>query len=41
MQDIKDLNSVKGAGIEGAIIGRALYERTINLKKAQRYIDEH
>lgn len=41
MQDIKDLNSVKDAGIEGAIIGRALYERTINLKEAQRYIDEH
>ena len=41
MQDIKNLNKVKGAGIEGAIIGRALYERTINLKKAQRYIDEH
>lgn len=41
MRDIKALNSVKHAGIEGAIIGRALYERTINLKKAQRYIDEH
>ena len=41
MQDIKNLNSVKGAGIEGAIIGRALYERTINLKEAQQYIDEH
>jgi phosphoribosylformimino-5-aminoimidazole carboxamide ribotide isomerase len=41
MQDIKNLNSVKDAGIEGVIIGRALYERTISLQEAQRYIDEH
>jgi len=41
MEDIKQLNSVKDAGIEGVIIGRALYERTISLPEAQRYIDEH
>ena len=41
MEDIKKLNSVKDAGIEGVIIGRALYERTISLPEAQRYIDEH
>jgi phosphoribosylformimino-5-aminoimidazole carboxamide ribotide isomerase len=41
MQDIKDLNSVKNAGIEAAIIGRALYEGTISLKIAQQYIDEN
>ena len=41
MQDIKNLNSVKHAGIEGVIIGRALYERTISLEEAQRYIDKH
>ena len=41
MQDIKNLNSVKHAGIEAVIIGRALYERTISLPEAQRYIDEH
>jgi phosphoribosylformimino-5-aminoimidazole carboxamide ribotide isomerase len=41
MQDIKNLNSVKDAGIEGVIIGRALYERTISLQEAQHYIDEH
>ena len=41
MQDIKNLNSVKDAGIEGIIIGRALYERTISLPEAQRYVDEH
>jgi phosphoribosylformimino-5-aminoimidazole carboxamide ribotide isomerase len=41
MQDIKNLNSVKDAGIEGVIIGRALYERTISLPEAQRYVDEH
>jgi len=41
MEDIKRLNSVKDAGIEGMIIGRALYERTISLPEAQRYVDEH
>jgi len=41
LQDIKNLNGVKEAGIEGVIIGRALYERTISLPEAQRYIDEH
>jgi len=41
MKDIINLNSVKGAGIEGVIIGRALYERTISLPDAQTYIDEH
>jgi phosphoribosylformimino-5-aminoimidazole carboxamide ribotide isomerase len=41
MQDIKDLNSVKDAGIEAVIIGRALYEGAISLKSAQQYIDEN
>lgn len=41
MEDIKQLNSVKESGIEGVILGRALYERTISLPEAQRYIDEH
>ena len=41
MEDIMNLNSVKDAGIEGVILGRALYERTISLPEAQRYIDEH
>ncbi len=41
MEDIKQLNSVKDSGIEGVILGRALYERTISLPEAQRYIDEH
>jgi len=41
MEDIKQLTSVKDSGIEGVILGRALYERTISLPEAQRYIDEH
>lgn len=41
MKDIVALNAVKGAGIEGVIIGRALYERTIGLQEAQAYIDQH
>ena len=35
------LNEVKQSGIEGVIIGRALYERTIDLAEAQTYVDEH
>ena len=38
---IIELNKVKDSGIEGVIIGRALYERTIGLEEAQAYIDQH
>ncbi|MFT5658518.1 MAG: phosphoribosylformimino-5-aminoimidazole carboxamide ribotide isomerase [Gammaproteobacteria bacterium] len=41
MNDIIKLNEVKDSGIEGVIIGRALYERTISLEQAQQYVDEH
>ena len=41
IDDIKQLNTVKASGIEGVIIGRALYERTISLPEAQAYIDGH
>jgi phosphoribosylformimino-5-aminoimidazole carboxamide ribotide isomerase len=41
IDDIKNLNQVKDAGIEGVIIGRALYERTISLPDAQAYMDSH
>ncbi len=41
IEDIKQLNGVKAAGIEGVIIGRALYEGTISLPEAQAYIDDH
>lgn len=41
IDDIKRLNEVKASGIEGTIIGRALYERTISLEEAQAYVDQH
>lgn len=41
MECIVQLNEVKDSGIEGVIIGRALYERTISLVEAQAYIDQH
>ncbi len=41
MDCIVQLNEVKDSGIEGVIIGRALYERTISLVEAQAYIDQH
>ncbi|NNE64177.1 MAG: 1-(5-phosphoribosyl)-5-[(5-phosphoribosylamino)methylideneamino]imidazole-4-carboxamide isomerase [Gammaproteobacteria bacterium] len=41
IEDIKKLNTVKSSGIEAAIIGRALYERTIDLQEAQAYVDQH
>ena len=41
MECIVELNAVKNSGIEGVIIGRALYERTISLPEAQAYIDQN
>ncbi len=41
MDCIVKLNEIKDSGIEGVIIGRALYERTISLPEAQTYIDQH
>lgn len=41
MDCIVKLNAVKHSGIEGIIIGRALYERTISLPDAQAYIDQN
>jgi phosphoribosylformimino-5-aminoimidazole carboxamide ribotide isomerase len=41
MDCIVKLNAVKSAGIEGVIIGRALYERTISLPDAQAYVDQN
>ena len=41
IEDIKKLNQIKSSGIEGVIIGRALYEGTIDLTEAQSYIDGH
>jgi len=41
IDDIKNLNKVKDSGIEGVIIGRALYERSISLPEAQAYMDSH
>ena len=41
MSCIVELNKVKAAGIEGVIIGRALYERSIDLATAQDYVNRH
>ncbi|MFT5504209.1 MAG: phosphoribosylformimino-5-aminoimidazole carboxamide ribotide isomerase [Gammaproteobacteria bacterium] len=41
MEDVKRLTTVKSSGIEGCIIGRALYEETIDLAEAQAYVDQH
>ena len=40
MDDIKALCAVEDEGIMGAIIGRALYEGSIDLASAQKYVDE-
>ena len=40
MDDIKALCAVEDEGIMGAIIGRALYEGTIDLASAQKYVDD-
>jgi phosphoribosylformimino-5-aminoimidazole carboxamide ribotide isomerase len=41
MEDIKALNEVADEGIIGAITGRAIYEGTIDLAEAQRWLAEH
>jgi phosphoribosylformimino-5-aminoimidazole carboxamide ribotide isomerase len=40
MDDIKSLCAVEEEGVMGAIIGRALYEGSIDLAKAQTLVDE-
>lgn len=40
MDDIKNLRSVSGQGICGAITGRAIYEGTLDVREAQQYCDE-
>lgn len=39
LDDIKALHDVSDEGITGAIIGRALYEGTIDLSEAQKIVD--
>lgn len=41
MNCIVELNEVKSSGIQGVIIGRALYERTIDFAEAQDYVNQH
>jgi phosphoribosylformimino-5-aminoimidazole carboxamide ribotide isomerase len=41
MDDIKALNAVADEGIIGAIVGRAIYEGTIDLAEAQRWLAEN
>jgi len=36
MEDVKQLKSLEGDGLKGMIIGKALYEKTIDLKEAIR-----
>ena len=39
-KDIRELQEVSDSGIMGAIIGRAIYEGTIDLAEAQKIVDE-
>ena len=39
MDDIKALCAVEDQGIMGAILGRSIYEGTIDLAAAQQYVD--
>jgi phosphoribosylformimino-5-aminoimidazole carboxamide ribotide isomerase len=39
LDDIRALCNVKEEGIIGAIIGRALYEGSIDLAVAQKFVD--
>lgn len=39
MDDIKALCDVADEGIEGVILGRSIYEGTVDFQEAQRYVD--
>ena len=39
LDDIKALCAVESEGVAGTILGRALYEGTLDLAEAQRYVD--
>lgn len=41
MDDIRKLCEVQDEGIDGAIIGRALYEGSINLAEAEKLVAEY
>jgi phosphoribosylformimino-5-aminoimidazole carboxamide ribotide isomerase len=40
LNDVRELCRVADSGITGAIVGRALYEGSIDLAEAQRLADE-
>ncbi|TCO81247.1 1-(5-phosphoribosyl)-5-[(5-phosphoribosylamino)methylideneamino] imidazole-4-carboxamide isomerase [Plasticicumulans lactativorans] len=40
MNDVRALCAARGEGISGVILGRALYEGTLDLGEAQRYVDD-
>ncbi|MBL7005357.1 MAG: 1-(5-phosphoribosyl)-5-[(5-phosphoribosylamino)methylideneamino]imidazole-4-carboxamide isomerase [Gammaproteobacteria bacterium] len=40
INDIININAVKESGIEGVIIGRAIYEGTLTLKEASDYLEK-
>lgn len=40
MDDIKNLCAVEDAGIMGTILGRSIYEGTIDLAEAHKYVEE-
>ncbi len=41
MGDIERLCGASGSGVIGTIIGRALYEGSLELSEAQQYVDDH
>ena len=41
LDDIKNLCSVSSHGIEGVIVGRSIYEGTLNLREAQVFADKY
>lgn len=40
MDDIKALAPLTDEGVEGVILGRSIYEGTLDFEEAQRYVDE-
>jgi phosphoribosylformimino-5-aminoimidazole carboxamide ribotide isomerase len=40
LEDLRDLKKIASAGIEGVIVGRALYEKVFTLSAARRVLEE-
>ncbi len=41
LEDLSNLLTLKGEGVEGVIVGKALYDKSIDFKSAQKLVDDN